>query len=58
MESKFRSLVGKKNVIYITVKNKDYIRTSQIRRFLKENASGVTQARYANLNDAENGKVQ
>ena len=40
-ESKLKKLIQNKNVIYITVKNKDYIRTSQIRRFLKENASGV-----------------
>ncbi len=39
MESKFLSLVGKKNVIYITVKNADYIRTGQIKRLLEENAA-------------------
>jgi len=32
----------KKNVVYITVKNEDYIRTTQIKRILEENAESFT----------------
>lgn len=38
-ESRFKSLIKAKNVVYITVKNKDYIRTRQIERILAENAA-------------------
>lgn len=38
-ESRFKSLIQGKNVVYITVKNKDYIRTRQIERILAENAA-------------------
>lgn len=36
MESRFRKLITGKNVIYITVKNRDYIRTRQIEKILGE----------------------
>ncbi len=38
-ESRFKSLIKAKNVVYITVKNKDYIRTRQIERILAEDAA-------------------
>lgn len=38
-ESKFLSLIRRKNVVYITVKNKEYIRTSQIKRILEKEAA-------------------
>nr|WP_297706641.1 hypothetical protein [uncultured Butyrivibrio sp.] len=38
-ESRFQRLIEKKDVIYITVKNADYIRTSQIVRLLEETAA-------------------
>ena len=38
MESRFKKLITGKNVIYITVKNADYIRTRQIEKILKEHA--------------------
>lgn len=37
-ESRLLNLLKGKNVVYITVKNEDYIRTKQIKRFLSENA--------------------
>ena len=37
--SKFLSLISGRNVVFITVKNRDYIRVSQIEKILKENAS-------------------
>lgn len=36
-ESRLLHLLKRKNVVYITVKNEDYIRTSQIKRILEEN---------------------
>lgn len=38
-ESKFLNLIRKKNVVYITVKNRGYIRTSQIKRILEKEAA-------------------
>ncbi|MBP3197881.1 MAG: glycosyltransferase [Butyrivibrio sp.] len=38
--SGFRSLIRGKNVVYITVKNKDYIRTVQIKRIIREESAG------------------
>lgn len=38
-ESRFKNLIQGKNVVYITVKNKDYIRTRQIEKILTENAA-------------------
>ncbi len=38
MESRFRKLITGKNVIYITVKNAEYIRTRQIEKILRESA--------------------
>ena len=37
-ESRFLNLLNGKNVVYITVKNEDYIRTKQIKSILSENA--------------------
>ncbi len=37
-ESSFLNLIKKKNVVFITVKNKDYIRDSQIERLLEKEA--------------------
>lgn len=42
MESRLQSLIKGKNVIYITVKNLDYIRTSQIQRLLLDNTGKFT----------------
>ena len=39
-ESRLLNLLKGKNVVYITVKNEDYIRTKQIKRILSENAGG------------------
>ena len=41
-ESRLLHLIRKKNVVYITVKNEDYIRTAQIKRILEENAESFT----------------
>lgn len=38
-ESRFLNLIRNRNVAFITVKNRDYIRVSQIERFLAEHAS-------------------
>ena len=38
-ESSFQNLVKGKNVVYITVKNRDYIRVSQIERILGKSAA-------------------
>lgn len=40
-ESSFRNLVRGKNVVFITVKNKSYIRVTQIKRLLEKEASSV-----------------
>ena len=37
-KTRFYDLIRGKNVVFITVKNKDYIRVSQIERLLEENA--------------------
>lgn len=39
MESRLKKQITRKNVVYITVKNRDYIRTRQIERILKEYTS-------------------
>ena len=39
-ESRLLNLLKGKNVVYITVKNEDYIRTKQIKRILSESAGG------------------
>ena len=38
-ESSFKSLIKGKRVVYITVKNRDYIRVTQIKRLLEKDAS-------------------
>ncbi len=38
-ESRFLNLIRRKNVVFITVKNKDYIRVTQIKRLLEKEAS-------------------
>ncbi len=40
-DSRFRSLIRGKNVVYITVKDSDYIRTSQIRRILEKECKSI-----------------
>ena len=39
MESRFQSLIRGKKVVFITVKNKDYIRVTQVKRLLEKEAS-------------------
>ncbi len=42
MESRFQSLIRGKKVVFITVKNKDYIRVTQVKRLLEKEASSFT----------------